>query len=293
MFSDRRQEAVGYYSVVRFIPDPQRDEAVNIGLLLVNEGSSWARLRVRVPKTRLTAMGHRDAVESIERWEEAIAGAYEVDGEPGLTRSGRLSLDTLSDWSSQFGGIVRLTAPKVAIDGDMESLWGDLFRRYVGRPKGEMTERAAAVQRPITGVHERRELVETLLSTMRQWKTFDPERVVQMRPFPGLRGTHVVDVAVLNGAVTAVAQALPLVHGTESEVIQTRALLVDAAVDLDPNVLKIGLYDDPPADRQALLVGTRAVFDEIGEEGNIDLLPRRRFDAIGAQLENRFFPELG
>jgi hypothetical protein len=89
-----------------------------------------------------------------------------------------------------------------------------------------------------------------------------------------------------------VAQALPLVYGTEPEVIQTRALLVDAAVDLPEEVLKIGLYDDPPPERIALLDGTREIFAEIGAGREVQLVPRRRFDQLGPTFEGRFFPEL-
>jgi hypothetical protein len=76
-FSDRAC-GVGYYSLLRFLPDPNRDEPVNVGLFLVDEGGTWARFRIRVPKTRLDAMGRREDLGAIERWAETIQEAYET-----------------------------------------------------------------------------------------------------------------------------------------------------------------------------------------------------------------------
>jgi hypothetical protein len=292
-FSDRAC-GVGYYSLLRFLPDPNRDEPVNVGLFLVDEGGTWARFRIRVPKTRLDAMGRREDVGAIEHWAETIQEAYETDGDIGFSRSGRLSVDTLADWAREFGGLLRVTPPRVALNPSLEELWHELFTRYVGRSRrlGANEVRALSVAPPVTGAHETRQLVEGLLETIGHWRAFDATRVVRDQPFPGLRSSHVADVAIMNGAVTAVAQAIPLVHGSESEIIQTRALLVDAAIDLPTEVTKLAIYDDPPAERVELLEGTRAVLAEIGRNRTVELVPRRTFDALGVRFEGRFFPDL-
>lgn len=141
-----------------------------------------------------------------------------------------------------------------------------------------------------TGVSEKRELVAALVKTMSKWQAFDRSRVVRDKPFQGRRLTHVADVAIVNGTVSAIVQAVPFVHGSESEVIQTRALIVDAAVDLPMRVVKIAVHDDPPADRVDWLEGTRTLFGEIGR--GLQLIPRYRFDQLGSRFEGRFFPEL-
>jgi hypothetical protein len=283
---------VGYYSVLRFVPVPTRDEAINIGLLLVGEGGTWAKFRWKVPRTRLGAAGFRENIDAIERWAETISNSYELDGEAGFSRPGRLDVNTLRTWASEFGGLLRLTAPRVAIDGDLEGLFVDLFRRYVGRSRREETAVALAeVARPVTGASEKREIVRALLQTMERWHAFDSRRVVRDQPFAGSTSSHVADVAIVNHTVTAVAQAIPFVHGSESEVIQTRALLVEAAVDLPEPVVKIGLHDDPPADRIEWLTSTQNLFLSVG--GGLQLLPRRQFDQLGPRFEARFFPELG
>lgn len=292
MISSDKQTAVGYYSVVRFVADPSRDEAVNVGLVLVAEGGTWAKFRWKVPKTRLSAMGRRGDVDIIERWADTVASLYEVDGDPGYSRSGRLDLQTLRDWASEFAGSVRVTPPRVAIEGNFESLFGDLYRRYVGRVSGPaVAETAAALSRaPVTGAAEKRTLITAMVKTMSRWHAFDRTRIVRDRPFRGRRLTHVADIAIVNQTVSAIVQAVPFVHGSESEVIHTRALLVDAAVDLPKRVVKIALHDDPPADRVEWLAATRGLFEEVGR--GLQLVPRYRFDQLGPRFEGRFFPEL-
>jgi hypothetical protein len=98
-----------------------------------------------------------------------------------------------------------------------------------------------------------------------------------------------VDVAVLNGTVTAVAKALPIISGTEQDHIAARALLIDAAFDLSPDVVKLAVHDAVPDDRQGLMAETRSVLTDLT---NTVVIDRPRFETLQNRFAARFFPEL-
>jgi hypothetical protein len=108
--------------------------------------------------------------------------------------------------------------------------------------------------------------------------------------FPGVRAHHHVDVAVLNGTVTAVAKVLPITQGSERDLIVARALLIDASIDLADEVVKLGVYEDPPPERADMLEETRSLLDQLGA-ANVELIPRQDFVLLEARFSLLFFPD--
>ena len=71
---------VAYYSVLRYVADPFRDEPVNVGLFLVTEDGSWSRFRAHPPKTKLRNLNRRNDVERIERWAANLREVLDLEG---------------------------------------------------------------------------------------------------------------------------------------------------------------------------------------------------------------------
>jgi Protein of unknown function (DUF3037) len=282
-------ERIAFYSVLRYVPDPLRDEPINVGLFLVAEDNDWARFEVQVPRTRLTAISRRGDAERIEDWAAQTKARFDLDGLQGLFRDReRLSRELLASWAEDYAASLRLTEPRVAVDSDLDRLWGQLFGRLVRsttqRGTGPSGSRAESSKR------EKKDLVKAFVDAARKWPTFDPARLRYSLKFDGNHASHLTDLAVLNGQLTGIAQALPLGHGTESEVITSRALLLDAAVDLDLSIVKLGLYRDPPQVRRDLLLETTAVFNEAGARRNVKLIPARNFDSLERRFALTLFP---
>lgn len=283
------RDRIAYYSVLRYVADPLRDEAVNVGLFLVSEGADWARFAAHIPRDRLRSLGRRADAEQVEEWTNSLRLRFDVEGPRSLLGpEGRLSVNALREWSDEFGGSLRISEPRVAIDPDLEVLWRDLYGTLVKASKRRALGVEGASQRVLVA-RERRDVVNAFVATVRAWPTFDQSYLKLDARFDGSRAPHFADLAIVNGRVKAIAQVLPLVHGTEREVVTSRALLVEAAVDLAPEVVKLGLYDDPPDERRDLLEATSAVILEIAER-NVVLVPTRQFYDLDHRFALTLFP---
>jgi hypothetical protein len=282
-----KKEAVGYYSLLRYLPDPVRDEAVNVGLFLVDKAGTWSRFDGDVPRGVLRGMRRADERTAIEAWIDRTKEAYVAAGPPPvLPGSGWIDVKMLQQWAHDFGGALRVTVPAIAVGDSMDQLWGDLFARLVSRTATRaVVPREKAASLPATAHDERVQVSGALVKEMRHWQNFDRERIRTEELFSGRKTRHQADVAIVNHVVTAVMKTLPVVHGSDQDVITARALLIDAAVDLDSEVVKLGLYDEPPPDRSSILVESRDLLTEFA----VELVPRRDFGALEARFGSRFF----
>jgi hypothetical protein len=288
--SSTAERTLGYYSFLRYVGDPLRDEAINVGLFLVSGDGRWARFGPHVTKQRIEAIGHADDIATINRWIADLVEAYDLRGDRGLLGE-PVNRDGLLDWAHNAGGMLRLTEPRVALDHDMEALWRNLWRRYIRRGRGpDLGDRRAPTVPTLTGAQEREMLVNDFVTAASSAPNFDPSRISKREQFRGTRLYHVADIAIRNGEVAAVGQAIPFVHGSELEVIERRALIVDAALDLPREIEKFAIYEDPPPEKADVLNSTRRFFGELGPNHRIEMYPSRRFDELVAQMAPRLFP---
>lgn len=281
-------ERVAYYSILRFVPDPLRDEPINVGLFAVSDDGEWARFDASAPRARLRAIRRRDDAERIEEWAASLKERFDVGGHRGLFDDrGHISREVLDEWSQSFSAALRVTEPRVAVETDLDALWTDLFDRLVRVPARGHAQPAREAGRISAGV-ERRQVVRAFVKTAERWPTFDSTRLQYSLPFRGRSASHYADLAIVNGHITGVMQALPLASGNQWEIVSTRAMLIDAAVDLDKAVVKLALYRDPPSDRTDLLLQTKSVLQEARH--GIRLVSSRAFDRLESELGNTLFP---
>lgn len=279
---------VGHYSILRYVPDPVRGEVVNIGLFLVDGTGEWARFDGDVPRGILRSMRRTNEASDLEEWIARVKRLYAPAGpRPLLDAPGRIDPETLAEWAREFGGTLQLTPPAPAIGDSLDDLWDELYSGLVLRSR-HSSEPLVAEARHFTAWDERDSLTSALIGTMRQWPNFDRERVQRNEIFQGRKARHHVDVAVLNGHVTAVVKALPMVHGTEPDIIAARALILDAAVDLGNEVVKLGMHDPPPPGREDLLVETRSLLTDY----DVVVVARDEFPRLEAEFAGLFFPHV-
>ena len=93
----------------------------------------------------------------------------------------------------------------------------------------------------------------------------------------------------MNGLIKGVANVIPVAHGEVRDVIRARSLLEDAALDLAPEVSKLALIEEPPADRAQLLDEVLGVFAQMPAGHTITVVPRREFSGLEARFAGTLF----
>src|ERR1700737_3478106 len=107
------------YTVVRYVPDPVRDEAKNLGVILVAEDMKWAAGRFQIPaylRTNPTQSAFLDSL--VERFKGNLA----QKGEPDINRN---ELEALHRESS---GVIQYRKPASALAEDPQVLLNELYR---------------------------------------------------------------------------------------------------------------------------------------------------------------------
>jgi hypothetical protein len=284
--------AVGYYSLLRFVPDPIRGEGVNIGLFLTDSEGRWARLETRSARAAIRAVGTAADIDRIERWVQGVREQFHVFGDEGLLAPpGRISPEVLAEWAHSFGGGMQVGEPRVAVGESLPVLWDQLFNRLVVRraqPREAPVGQQVMVQ---TAADERRLLVAELETQVRRWPNFDAAVFRLNSVFRGNHAEHITDVAFVNHQVRAVANVIPVAHGDVVDVIRARALLADAALDLDAAVTKLALVDEPEPDRDAMLEEVAAVFNELPAGHRPSIVSRANFGQLEQQFGQTLFVE--
>lgn len=137
-------EMDAFYTVLRYSPDPARDEARNIGLLVVGDHRhAWFKT---APLSRVTPKLHEQGLL------DAILARFESRVKEGEFRN----LNQVSDLAVRLRGPIQLTSPaSMAVAGSFESSADALFhslvairqRRGPGLGKGELLDRVVDVFR--------------------------------------------------------------------------------------------------------------------------------------------------
>jgi hypothetical protein len=288
--SSEAPRAVGYYSLLSYVPDPIRGEFINIGLFLVDREGRWARFEATTPRGAIRSVGSAADVDKIERWVGDLKRQFHVLGdEPLLPAAGRIQPELLADWAAEFGGKLRVSAPTVAVGDRMDAVWTQLYGRLVKRQRRPGVVAAVTSEPRPTASDERREVLYALETEVRGWPNYDPELFRRDHIFRGGAADHIVDVAFMNGQIKGVANVIPVAHGEVVDVIRARSLLEDAALDLEPQVSKLALVEEPPADRAGLLDEVLGVFAEMPEGHTITVIPRREFPGLEARFGGTLF----
>jgi hypothetical protein len=251
-----------YYTIFRFVPDPIREEFINVALALTDDAGQYSKLEFnhRIEE-RLKILGAEGQGKGLLRFLEDLADQFDVAGTQALMEFVRtkpaLQPSILQEWADAFGTSIRATAPKVFLADDAETAFDELYRRLVARvrqPRGEQVPSEA----------ERGQLRRTFVHALRKLPNFSSERIRIGQPFRGIRGEHWVDVVVVGQDLpTSFAHALPFNAADPRDVFLHRGTVLDAASDSREG-LRLALYDDPPAPRRELLSETGVILADVG-----------------------------
>ncbi len=252
-----------YYTVFRFVPDPIREEFINVALAVTDETGQYSRLEFnRRIDARLKILGAEKQGKGVLRFLEDLADQFDVAGRQALMEFVRtkpaLEPGLLREWAEGFVTSIRLTPPKVFLADDGERAFDQLYRRLVAKVRQPPDEKVASEA-------ERGYLRRMFVHALRRLPNFSSERIRIGQPFRGLRAEHWVDVVVV-GLQTpiAFAHALPFNAADARDVFLHRGTVLDAASDSPRDGIRLALYEDPPAERDELLNETRIILADVG-----------------------------
>src|SRR3990172_5045542 len=126
----RPAESICFFSVVRYVPDPVRDEAKNIGVVLVAPDAGFAGARFNLAKTHLPR-----GSEKLE-FLRSIAKTYQKLLPGGMPTSRELvERSYLESLHSEATNQVQFTAPNVGMGKPSEVL-DRIYRERVAESMG-------------------------------------------------------------------------------------------------------------------------------------------------------------
>lgn len=131
--------ALCHYALIRYVADPDRDEARNIGVIVLAPDAQFARARIAFSRTGLSRSSHRfDVIRSLLRsYQLELAPEMQLSlwgGTTGWTPSRLLAIHQEST------GLIRFGAPAVARK-EPNRLIEDLFERLVVTPHAKRAGR--------------------------------------------------------------------------------------------------------------------------------------------------------
>src|SRR5437016_6135928 len=93
-----------HYAVFRFVPDPIREEFINVALVLTDDGGEYSRLEFNPhTKTRMSQMGAEALHDRLVDYFERLKSNYDTAGrqvlDPALTPP-KLSRSVLEEWAT-------------------------------------------------------------------------------------------------------------------------------------------------------------------------------------------------
>jgi hypothetical protein len=253
-----------FYSVVRAVPHPTREESVNIGLLLVDESGTFSQA-VFTDLSRVRALNPTADMRSIELFLEGITARLPLDGRqvPLVPVAGGITVSTLAEWHSAFGGQVRITEPRIALADEPLQLLTSLRQELLGPIRAEHPSRQKVVGRA--------EILRTMDTAVGDWNLAEGS-VLPDAHVHGKEAEHLVDRvfrSARQGEPAAIAQAISFQAVELREVYGARGALIVATEDLrsrrdTEDIVAFALYADAPKDRAEVVAESAKLFDAAG-----------------------------
>lgn len=212
------------YTTIRFVPDPIRDESINLGLMMSATDGTWFRVAFLRSYAKVHALGGKGAVSYAQALVRDLEAEAPMDG-----RQARMFIDPttgleryLQERHGDAAGMVRVSAPLSAVTDDPERLFENLYKALIGKYRRPPVSKAA---RPST----REQLRKVFRSTAIDVWELPPSRLME----GGVVGTvrHPVDFGLYNGRLQSVVHTVSFA-GDEDWAVLQRGVLSEAALDI-------------------------------------------------------------
>ena len=251
-----------YYSVIRVVPHPVRDEAVNLGVVIVNEAGDYADYRLTGAykvKLRSIAPDYDTSLVSVFLKDFTSRFAKTATTQP-LDQVGAYAptKETLDELANQFAYQVRFTTPRAYVTDNPKTALDDLFREFVAplrHAAKQVVDRLKirlGVKRTLTGLGVPKDLV------------------VQNPELQGRHGKNTLDLGVRageNAHLTLALEPISFSIPSQDDVIRERDHLTWVAYDVGAgqNGVTIGaVVSEPLRSNQDIYDQALATFRDLG-----------------------------
>ena len=250
---------VYYYSIIRFIPNPVREEALNLGVILVGRDVQFADYRMLArTKTRMRLLAPRFDVRLIESFEDDLRSLV---GRRGFQlrlegSSTSLALTGLRQISETHANQLQFTPPRTYLASEPEAALDDLFEEFV-RPR--------RLARGPRGVVDRRQIRNTIVQAFARWE-LDPQAHPARVNVQGESGTHLFDYGLRNGSVRVAIHAVSFQMTMAEDVILQRDHVAWAAYDIhqrDRNFPIVAVVSPPLAQNRRIFEESERMFESV------------------------------
>ena len=118
------------YAVIRVVPRVEREEFINVGVILSCEASRYLEARIELDEARLRALAPDLDIESVSRHLQAVTAICR--GGPGTGPIGQLPPRARFHWLTAKRSSILQTSPvHTGKCSDMDALMEHLLRRMV------------------------------------------------------------------------------------------------------------------------------------------------------------------
>lgn len=118
------------YAVIRYVPDVEREEFVNVGLLMMCKRRRWVKARVRLVAERLATFPAAHTTEEIEL--QLATFTRTAEGAPEAGPVGQLPAEERFRWLTAVkSACLQTSRPHPGLTNDLEATFERLFSTLV------------------------------------------------------------------------------------------------------------------------------------------------------------------
>jgi hypothetical protein len=249
---------VSRYSVIRYVPDPLREEHVNIGVVVVSEDGSFADCRLLSNWEKARKFGGRD-VGFLKDFARDFS--IEVDTKPNLFQSQRFTAATLNTYVTEWRNVVQFSEPRASTSSDPRRLLDQLYAQFVTAPP-----------RGRERVRDKRDLVrfaaEQIRAELGRRFAIGGPRLNRSEVLHGKVDFHTLDLVIRNGrplvGIDALSFEIPATSDLANEIKATAWTIDDlrhSALDLPLDVLML-----PPLRPRKDFEHARQMYETLGAQ---------------------------
>ncbi len=265
------------YSVVRFVPHPVRDEAINVGIVMSAESGQHVHHRfAKAFRKKIAAIAPDLDPRAAERALADFRLRFPEDfGQPAIdTLPEALTKDRLEELSGQFGFQMQFTPPRPVLVVEASQTLDQLYREFVG---------GLPAPAPAPG---RAKVRNILMEGLRAWGV-PRERIVDRPQIPVRHGANSLDVGIMRTLKSELAVAVePLSFSVKrpEEVIKQRDHVAWVASDADQSagIIRIcAVMGEPSARHEEIYRESLELFSDVG----VEAIPTDELDGLQRVLE--------
>lgn len=118
------------YAVLRYVPDVEREEFINIGLVMMCKRSRWIRLAVKLDERRLAAFGTIIPLDTLRAQLSAFDGI--ASGARDAGPIAEYPVEERFRWiTAMKSACIQTSRPHPGLTTDLDSTFTRLFHRLV------------------------------------------------------------------------------------------------------------------------------------------------------------------